>query len=33
MITFTIPAFSILLITAFLGGIMLGVWLILNKIK
>lgn len=33
MITFTIPAFALILFVAFLFGMVFGVWLILNKIK
>lgn len=33
MITFTIPAFALILVVAFIAGIAFGIWLILNKIK
>lgn len=33
MLTFTIPAFALLMVAAFLGGMVFGIWLLLNKIK
>ncbi len=31
--TFTIPAFTLLMFSAFLGGMVFGIWMLLNKIK
>ncbi len=31
--TFTIPAFTLLMFAAFLAGMVFGIWLLLNKIK
>ncbi len=33
MLTFTIPAFLLILVAAFLAGIIFGVWLLLTKVK
>lgn len=33
MISFTIPAFMLILFATFLAGVMIGVWIILTKIK